>query len=116
MLRDKGVDFAIRQKKNARTSADRTVYVALRNLDIKPGTSRFYEGICCSKEHQLGDFNLAAYWKRKYRGKGPKNTWYILTSLQNIKLTLDFYSARWGTESSKIAKRVGTILVDTRVN
>ena len=95
-LQDKGVDFALRQKKNTCISDDRTVYVVLKNLEIKPGMSRFYEGICCTKAHQVGDFNLAAYWKRKYRGKGPKDTCYILTSLQNIKLTFPPESPHWG--------------------
>ncbi|NET81062.1 MAG: hypothetical protein F6J94_03470 [Moorea sp. SIO1F2] len=46
---------------------DDTVYRALKNLGIKPGMSRFYKNISCTKAHQLGNFNLAVYWKRTSR-------------------------------------------------
>ena len=65
--------------------------------------------------HQLGDFNLGAYWKRKYLRKGPKDTWYILTSLANAKKTFPPESPPWGDiggelkPCSKIAKRAGRI-------
>ena len=30
-------------------------------------------------------FNVAVYWKRQYRQKGPKEPWYILTNLPTLK-------------------------------
>jgi hypothetical protein len=46
------------------------------------------------KLRQLGDFNLAAYCQRKYRGRGGKEPWYILSSLKILPRTLSFYAAR----------------------
>ena len=47
-LQSKGIDFALRQKKNTCISDDRQVYVALKDLEIKPGVPRFYESISCT--------------------------------------------------------------------
>ncbi len=56
-------------------------------------------------------------WKRKYRGKGAKEPWYILTNLDNLNLTLAFYQARWGIESMfKDCKTGGYNLERTWVN
>jgi hypothetical protein len=62
------------------------------------GQSRFYEGIFCNKGDGIGPFNLAVYWKRKYRQKGPKEPWYILTNLPTLKQALAVYRCRWGIE------------------
>lgn len=117
-LEKKGVDFALRQKKNTCISDDEQVYLALDKLGIQPGMSEFYEDIHCTKAHQLGNFNLAAYWKRKYRDKkAAKEPWYILTSLPNLKIALSFYEARWGIETMfKDCKTGGYNLENTRVN
>jgi hypothetical protein len=56
--------------------------------------SKFYKGILGNKGDGLGPFNLAVYWKRKYRQAGPKEPWYILTNLPDLKLTLEIYSCR----------------------
>lgn len=117
-LEQRGVDFALRQKKNTCISDDEQVYFALKTLGIQPGMLEFYEHIRCTKSHQLGNFNLAAYWKRKYRDrKAAKEPWYILTSLPNLKIALSFYAARWGIETMfKDCKTGGYNLEDTRVN
>lgn len=96
---------------------DNAVYLALKDLDIKPGTSRFYVNISCTKAHQIGDFNLAAYWKRKYRGRQPKEPWYILTSFKSLPRTLCVYAARWGIETMfRDLKTGGYNLENTKVN
>ena len=111
------VDFALRQKKGTCISDNGQMYQALKELDIKPGQSAFFSEIHCTKAHQLGDFNLAIYWKRKYRKKGPKDPWYILTSLDNPPLALSFYKSRWAIETMfKDCKTGGYNLEKTHVN
>jgi hypothetical protein len=39
-------------------------------------------------EDELGLFNIAVYWKRKYRNSRPKEPWYILTNLPTLQQTL----------------------------
>jgi len=116
-LRQRKVDFALRQKKGTCIADDDAVYRALKDLEIKPGKSRFYAKIYCTKAHQLGDFNLATYWKRKYRGRGGKEPWYILTSLKILPRTLSVYAARWGIETMfRDLKTGGYNLENTKVN
>ncbi len=116
-LRQRKIDFALRQKKGTCIADDDAVYRALKDLKIKPGNSRFYANIYCTKAHQFGGFNLAAYWKRKYRGRGPKEPWYILTSLKSLPRTLYVYAARWGIETMfRDLKTGGYNLENTKVN
>lgn len=116
-LRQKKVDFALRQKKGTCIADDDGVYRALKDLEIKPGKSRLYANIYSTKSHQLGEFNLAAYWKRKYRGRGGKEPWHILTSLKSLPRVLSVYAARWGIETMfRDLKTGGYNLENTKVN
>lgn len=116
-LDERGISFALRQKKSAFIQDSDTEYQALKTMGFKPGMSKFFCGILCNKEEHLGPFSLAAYWKRKYRGKGPKEPWYILTNLPTLKQALDLYRSRWGIEMMfKDCKSGGYNLEKTLVN
>ena len=79
--------------------------------------SKFYMGIRCNKADALGRFNIAVYWKRKYRNNGLKQPWYILTNLPTFKQTLEVYRCRWGIEQFfKDCKTGGYNLEDAKVN
>jgi len=107
----------LRQKKGTCIADDGAVYRALKDLNIKSGNSRFYANIYCTKAHQFGEFNLAAYWKRKYRGRGPKELWYILTNLKSLPRTLSVYAGRWGIETMfRDLKTGGNNIENTKVN
>jgi len=117
-LKRQGVAFALRQKKDLhfQQSPDAD-YQVLKAQGFQPGASKFYVGVNCNKGDGLGPFNLAVYWKRKYRQKGPKEPWYILTSLPTLKQALAVYRCRWGIEQFfKDCKTGGYHLEDTRVN
>jgi Transposase DDE domain len=98
-LSARSVKFALRQKKSTCIQENGQDYLALKNIEIKPGATHFSRGINCTVEHKIGSFNLGIIWKRKYRGKGPKDPWYILTNLDDLNLVLSFYKSRWGIES-----------------
>jgi Transposase DDE domain len=117
-LDTRGVSFALRQKKDFQFQENLGEdYQVLKKLGFKPGMSKFYQNILGNKGDGLGPFNLAVYWKRKYRKPGPKEPWYILTNLPNLKLTLDVYCCRWGIEQMfKDYKTGGYNLEDTKVN
>ena len=93
------VDFCLRQKKSVYIQVDDSEYQAMKSLGFGPGMKRFLIGIRVGKNEQIGPYNMAVYWKRKYRGKGGKEPWYILTSLTDLEQTLKFYRSRWGIES-----------------
>jgi Transposase DDE domain len=116
-LEHRGIRFAFRQRKSAFIQECDSEYQALKTMGFQPGMSRFFCGIFCNKEDHLGPFNLAAYWKRQYRGKGPKEPWYILTNLPTLKQALELYRSRWGIEMMfKNCKSGGYNLEDTLVN
>jgi hypothetical protein len=46
----------------------------------------------------FGYSNLVIYWKRKYRGKQPKEAWYLVTNLDNADAAIAAYSRRMGIE------------------
>jgi hypothetical protein len=52
-----------------------------------------------TKKKGFGRFNLAGYWKKKYRGKVLDEGWFILTNLDSLSETLEIYQARMGIEA-----------------
>jgi Transposase DDE domain len=117
-LDHKGVYFALRQKKDLHfQESPELEYQVLKDQGFQPGMSKFYTGVKCGKSAELGFFNIAVYWRRKYRKKGPKDPWYILTNLPTLQHTLSLYRCRWGIEQFfKDCKTGGYNLEDTKVN
>jgi Transposase DDE domain len=117
-LESKGVYFALRQKKDLHFQEYAGLeYQILKNQGFQPGMSKFYTGVKCGKGEELGLFNIAVHWKRKYRNKGPKEPWYILTNLPTLQQTLSLYRCRWGIEQFfKDCKTGGYNLEDSKVN
>ncbi|NEQ42319.1 MAG: IS4 family transposase [Leptolyngbya sp. SIOISBB] len=114
----KGLVFVLRQKKDLHfQTAGETEYQVVQDLDIRPGMNQFYPAVTCNKGDGLGPFNLAIYWKRPYRGQGPKAPWYILTNLSEVKQVMAIYRCRWGIEQLfKDCKTGGYNLEETQVN
>ena len=52
--------------------------------------------------------DIAAYWRRKYRGKQEDEGWYLLTNLGDLKQSIDTFKCRSGIEAMfKDCKTVG---------
>lgn len=117
-LDEQGLYFALRQKKDLHFQEPTgQEYQVLKNQGFQPGMSKFYQGVKCGKGEDNGLFNIAVHWKRKYRNKGSKEPWYILTNLPNLQQTLCLYRCRWGIEQFfKDCKTGGYNLEDTKVN
>ena len=116
-LLERNVDYITRQKKSAFIQEYDSEYQALKMLGFRPGMSKFFAGVTLGKKAEFGPCNVAVYWKRKYRGKGPKEPWYLLTSLSNLQQTLDIYRSRWGIEMMfRDCKSGGYNLEKTKVN
>ena len=91
-LSGRGMYFALRQKESLHFQEKAGAgYPILQDQGFKPGMSQFYVDVKGNKGEGLGPFNIAVYGKRKYRQKGPKEPWYILTNLPNLKQTLALY-------------------------
>jgi hypothetical protein len=74
-------------------------YCRLNQLGLQPGTPLFFQSVEITKKKGFGRFNLAGYWKKKYRGKVLDEGWFILTNLDSLSETLEIYQARMGIEA-----------------
>jgi hypothetical protein len=48
----------------------------------------FLTGVLLTKQKGFRPFNLAVYWKRKYRSAVAHEGWYILTNLGSLSAAL----------------------------
>jgi len=93
------VSFVLRQKSNTTFTEKQPPFQSLDTLPVKPGIRLFYPKISCTQKKGFSRFNLAAYWKRKYRGQPEDEPWYLLTNLPDLKSAVEVYSKRYGIEA-----------------
>lgn len=98
-LQGQSVSFVLRQKHNTTFREKRREFQPLSSIPIHPGVRQFYTNINLTQKAGKGRFNLAVYWKRKYRGKQDDEAWYLLTNLPDLKTALAIYSQRFGIEA-----------------
>ena len=67
-------------------------------LECRAGCRYFHKSIKLTKVNGFGYSNLAIYWKRKYRGKQPKEAWYLVTNLDSADAAIAAYTRRMGIE------------------
>ena len=78
---------------------DKNGNVCLVNqLKVTSGVRYFYPNIKLTKYKGFGYGNLAIYWNRKYRGKQPKEPWYLITNLDSADAAISAYRHRMGIE------------------
>jgi hypothetical protein len=85
------IHFIFRQKQGTHFKKHKGEERKLSSLGIEPGTKLFLSQINLTKNKGFGYFNLAAYWKRKYKGKVEKEPWYLLTNLDNFEEVIKIY-------------------------
>ena len=61
-------EFCLRLKKNENIEIENQNWQSLNNLGLTPGVSRFYSNIKVTKTKQVEGFNVAAKWKKKFKG------------------------------------------------
>ena len=98
-LQGQNVSFVLRQKQSTTFRAKRRSFQPLSSINIHPGIRQFYTNINLTQKAGFGHFNLAVYWKRKYRGKQEDEAWYLLTNLPDLKTAIKIYSQRFGIEA-----------------
>ena len=90
--------FSLRLKKNTCIEIEAQIWQQLQDLGLSPGMSVYHQGIKVTKTKGFGPFNLAAKWKRTYRGWAVEEAWFILTNLPSIEVALEAYQKRMGIE------------------
>ena len=94
-----GVKFVLKQKKDTSFRQKRQKFKTLSSLQIAPGQGQLLSEISLTQRKGFGRFNLAIYWKRKYRGKQEKEPWYLLTNLGDLATAVKAYKKRFGIEA-----------------
>lgn len=98
-LHSKGIWFVLRQKKGTYICQANQSYQRLNSLGLEPGVSFFLQDIQATKQKGFGKFNLALYYKRKYRGKVEPSGWYLLTNLDSLQVATKAFKRRSGIEA-----------------
>ncbi len=93
------VKFVLRQKKDTSFRQKKQKFKSLSTVQIAPGQRQFLSEINITQKKGFGRFNLAVYWKRKYKGKPEKAPWYLLTNFSDLEMTLMVYQKCFGIEA-----------------
>ena len=98
-LHKKNVGFVFRQKQDTSFRQKRRSFKPLKSIEVYPGIQQFYSGVSITQKRGFGKFNLAVYWKRKYRNKQESSPWYLLTNLPDCETAIKIYKQHFGIEA-----------------
>ena len=98
-LHSKRIDFVLRQKQGTYIRQENKSYQRLQSLGLIPGISLFLTDIQATKQKGFAHFNLAGYYKRKYRGKVEPAGWFLLTNLDSLADAIKAFKLRSGIEA-----------------
>ena len=116
-LQRQHLSFVFRQKKDTTFRQKRQKFQSKKSLQIKPGIKKFYPNIIWTQNQGFERFNLAVYWRRKYKGKQENEPLYLLTNLNDCQSTVSAYSKRFGIEAMfKDCKTGGYNLEDSKAS
>ena len=93
-LGEKDTKFVFRIKQERYIQQEKSDYTHLYDLGLLPGTSFYLTGVKVTKQKGFGTFDVAAYWRRKYRSNGEDEGWYLLTNLGNLKRAIATFKCR----------------------
>ena len=97
-LKENGISFCLRLKKNQCIETEHLVWQRLDELGIVPGTSLYFQGKRVRKTRPATGFDVACKWKRNYGGCQVDEAWFILTDLNSLPAAIDAYKQRMGIE------------------
>jgi hypothetical protein len=95
----KAIYFAFREKDNIYLKRNKKNLERLKELKLIPGVKVLYNNVKITKQKGFGRFNLLAYQKRNYRHYQEKDTWFILTNLNDASEVVELYKKRYAIEA-----------------
>lgn len=98
-LCQKKVKFILRVKQGRYVQENNSDYILLSEMGLLPGKSFYLSDVKVTKQKGFGTFDIAAYWRRKYREKQEDEGWYLLTNLGELKQSIDTFKCRSGLEA-----------------
>ena len=89
----------MRVKQGRYIQEEKGEFKRLSDLGLIPGTSFYLRGVKVTKQTGFGNFDIGGYWRRKYRGHGEDEGWYLLTNVGNLKAAVTAFKGRSGIEA-----------------
>ncbi|GAA6620928.1 hypothetical protein NUACC26_067460 [Scytonema sp. NUACC26] len=116
-IRDQGLSFCLRLKKNEFIEVQHNIWKELNDLGLCPGISLFLQGVRVTKQKGFSHFNVAGKWKRKIQVMAPKEGWFLVTNLVTLSVAIAAYKRRFDIEEMfRDFKSGGYNLEDTKVS
>ncbi len=97
-LKEKGVSFCLRLKRNHCIEIEHLVWQRLDELGIVPGTSLYFQGKRVRKTQPATGFDVACKCQRNYGEWKVDEAWFILTDLGSLPAAINAYKQRMGIE------------------
>lgn len=97
-LQSCGCGYCLRLKCSTHVVEAQQVQQELASLGLQPGNKLFMNEVSVTKQKGFGPFQLAGKWKRRYRGFGASEPWFILTNLGSLDEAVAAYQRRFGIE------------------
>ena len=91
--------FVLIVKKGRYIQQEGEEFKRLSECGLVPGTSFYLKGVKVTKQKGFGCFDIAGYWKRKYRNSGEDEGWYLLTNIGTLKQAVTAFKCRSGIET-----------------
>jgi hypothetical protein len=98
-LCERQVKFIFRVKQGRYIQEEKSDYIRLSDMGLVPGTIFYLVETKFTKQKGFGNFDIAGYWSRKYRGKQEDEGWYLLTNVGSLKQSIDTFKCRSGIEA-----------------
>ena len=95
----KPIYFAFREKDNIYMKRSRKNQQRLKDLQLVPGVKVLHKNVKITKQKGFGKFNLLAYHQRDYRQHKVKESWFIITNLDDPNEVIKLYKKRAGIEA-----------------
>lgn len=92
------VHFCLRLKRNTEIALAEQFTQQLQHFGLAPGQQLFFNGVRVTQTKGFGLFNVAAKWKRRYRGGAPDEAWFILTNFGDLNSAIVSYQKRFSIE------------------
>ena len=95
----KPIYFAFREKDNVYMKRSRKNEARLKDLKLTPGLKVLHKNVKVTRQKGFGKFNLLTYKKRDYRHHKVKESWFIITNLDDPHEVIQLYKKRAGIEA-----------------
>ncbi len=97
-LSETKVYYCLRLKRNTEIGLAEELVQQLQDLGLTPGQKLFLNEVRVTQNKGFGTFNVAAKWKRRYRGFAPDEAWFILTNFEDLPTAISSYQKRFSIE------------------